>query len=73
MKRNHNMTRRAACMLRMFWRTLERVPFVCMVRTDSPSQRIVVTDSDWCEARPLWNSGQTVIFHNTGDALCAII
>ena len=73
MKKNHNITRRAACMLRMFWRTLERVPFICMVRTGSSSQRAVIPASERCGAKPLWNSGQMIIFHNTRDELCAII
>ena len=53
MKQNMNkMTRRTGCMLRTAWKTLKQIPFMCMVRTNSPSQRAVATA---CGPMPLWS------------------
>ena len=70
MKKNHDMTRRAADMLRMFWRTLKQVPFISMVRTDAPSQRPTVTASDWYGSAPLWSGCQAVIGRSAAEGLC---
>ena len=54
MKQNmNNTTRRTDHMLRTAWKTLKQVPFTCMVRTNSPSQRAVVAA---CGPMPLWRS-----------------
>ena len=49
-----NMTRCAGRMLHTVWKTLKQMPFMCMVRTNSPSQRTAVTA---CGPMPLWNGG----------------
>ena len=55
MKQNmNNMTRRTGHMLCTARKTLERMLSMCMVRTDSPSQRAVVAA---CGPMPLWSRG----------------
>ena len=55
MKQNTNsMNQRAGRMLRAAWKTLKQALFMRMVRTDSPSQRAVVTA---CGPMPLWSGG----------------
>ena len=50
----NNMVRRAGCVLRTARKTLKQVPFMYMIRTDSPSKRAAVTA---CGPMPLWNGG----------------
>ena len=65
-----NMTRCVGYMLRAVWKTLTQVPFMCLVRTDSPSQK-VETAPVCCGPTPLWSSCQAIIGRNAEDgALC---
>ena len=69
MKQNMNkMTRRTGCMLRAAWKTLKQVPFTCLVRTDSPSQRVLLTDC--AGPAPLWNGCQAVVVRSPEEGIC---
>ena len=69
MNPKYNMVQRMENMLRTAWKTLKRVPFMCLVRTDSPSLRAVVTAS--AGPAPLWSGCQAIIGRNEEEGLCA--
>lgn len=74
MKQNMNpkysMARSMENMLYTVWKTLKRVPFMCMTRADSPSQKAVVTVSAWRGPAPLWNGCQAVVGRSPEEGLC---
>ena len=61
MNPKYNMARSMKNMLYTVWKTLKRVPFICMMRTDLPSQKAAVTVSAWCGPAPLWSGCQAMI------------
>ena len=66
----NNVTRCVGYMLRTAWKTLTQVPYMCLVRTDSPSQR-VNTALVSCGPMPLWSGCQAIIGRNAENgALC---
>ena len=67
MNPKYSMARRMEHMLHTAWKTLRQMPVMCLMRTDSPSQRVVVTASAWCGAMPLLSDCQTIICRNTGE------
>ena len=67
----YSMTQCVGYMLRAAWKTLKQVPFMCLVRTDSPSKRVAVTALSWCGPVLLWSGCQAIIDRNAEDgALC---
>lgn len=73
MKQNMNpkfsMAQSMENMLCTAWKALKQVPFTCLVRTDSPSQRVLLTDC--AGPAPLWNGCQAVVGRSPEDgALC---
>lgn len=71
MNPKYNMAWSMKNMLHTVWKTLTRVPFMCMMRTDSPSQKAVVAASAWCGPAPLWSGCQAMIGRDAEDeTLC---
>ena len=72
MKQNMNpkssMARRMDNMLCTAWRALKQVPFTCLVRTDSPSQKVLLTDC--AGPASLWNGCQAVVGRSPEEGLC---
>ena len=72
MKQNMNpkssMARCVGNMLCTAWKALKQVPFTCLVRTDSPSQRVLLTGC--AGPAPLWNGCQVMLGRSPEEGLC---